>query len=1005
MSRHKLALFGAAAIAAVFSMPSTQAHAAAASAAANTDATGGGVTVGEVVVTAQKREENINNVGMSIQATSGANLQKLGVTNTEDLAKIVPGFLSTPNYYGTNVYTIRGVGFQDTSLAGSPTVSVYLDEMPLPFSALTSGATLDLQRVEVLKGPQGTLFGQNATGGAINYIANKPSDHFEAGINASYGRFNDADLSGYINGPLTDTLDARLALRYNSSGAWQNGYASNTGQTIGGKDFLNGRLSFLWKPTEKFKALLTFNGWHDAGYNQMPQLFGIAELSPLAPLSPAILNYPLAPHNDQSASWNQCVNVSPFDPIAGQANGTQYATIQNGGNTATPTGPLESMGPGSAAQNGGQPTDCVAPRKNNTYFSPSLRLDYDLGNDVTVTSLTNFQKFNRTAAIDGSGMEIQDYQSYQRGKIESVYEELRLAGKFRGKGSWIIGANYEHDHSWDSFLQTYNGSSADPTMFLNPNFLGGAFCTGAPSSAFYTAGSPLYGLSFCPNGPAGSNIGANNTNQSGKTLSFQEGTGTPPYVVPPGALLPILYGNNAVVLGPTRPEDNQLTDTYAVYGSFEYPLLDTLTLLGGVRFTEEDKLGGVCGNDGGDATWAQVAYTLQYFSAQTSPPIDLNGSTSPVVSPPGTCASTGPAPTYNSPPGGGLIYSRLDQNNVSWRAGLNWTGIQNTLLYVNISQGYKGGSFPTVALASDAQTHPVTQEGLLSYEGGFKTTLFDKQLQLNGAGFYYDYTDKQILGAVADVVYGALPALVNVPKSHVIGFEFSGTYAPEWMRGLVVSPAVSYQFSKIDRSSQNQCSPPPAQSNAAPPFGLGPNTQVPNIITCIPGDFYGFDAYGEYANFTGERFPSAPELQIHVDAEYDWKIYNAITAFAGVDIAYTSGTNTFFVNNNPTPAYLNVGANGPDPAFGGYLTCAGAPSVTPVGPCPTNHPNNPLYVPGYTLVDLRLGIEKDNWSFQLWGRNVTNTWYWTGAYHVNDVLLRYTGMPATWGATFNYKFR
>ena len=269
---------GAAAVAALFSLQSTPARAATAAAAAAAEATGAGVTVGEVVVTAQKREENINNVGMSIQATTGATLQKLGITNTEDLQKIVPGFLSTPNYYGTNVFTIRGVGFQDTSLAGSPTVSVYLDEMPLPFSALTNGATLDLQRVEVLKGPQGTLFGQNATGGAINYIANKPTDHFEAGINAQYGRFNDADISGYVNGPLTDTLDARLALRYNSSGPWQVGYAGNQGQTIGGKDFLNGRMSFLWKPTPKFKALVTFNGWHDAGYTQMGQLFGIAEL-------------------------------------------------------------------------------------------------------------------------------------------------------------------------------------------------------------------------------------------------------------------------------------------------------------------------------------------------------------------------------------------------------------------------------------------------------------------------------------------------------------------------------------------------------------------------------------------------------------------------------------------------------------------------------------------------------------------------------------------------------
>ena len=73
---------------------------------------------------------------MSIQAATGDKLTKLGVTDTASLQKIVPGFLFTPTYYGTLVYTIRGVGFQDTSLAGSPTVSAYVDEAPLPFSAL-----------------------------------------------------------------------------------------------------------------------------------------------------------------------------------------------------------------------------------------------------------------------------------------------------------------------------------------------------------------------------------------------------------------------------------------------------------------------------------------------------------------------------------------------------------------------------------------------------------------------------------------------------------------------------------------------------------------------------------------------------------------------------------------------------------------------------------------------------------------------------------------------------
>jgi outer membrane receptor protein involved in Fe transport len=934
-------------------------------------AAAGGTTVGEVVVTAEKREENINNVGMSIQAATGQTLEKLGITDTEDLQKIIPGFLFTPTYYGTNVFTIRGVGFQDTSLAGNPTVSVYLDEAPLPFSALTNGATLDLERVEVLKGPQGTLFGENATGGAINYIANKPEDHFDAGVDASYGRFDNADIQGFINTPVTDNLDVRLAGRINESGAWQQGYALNQGQEIGGQDFLNGRISVLWKPSSKLRALLTLNAWRDKGYTQMGQLFGIAELSPLAALSPTIANYPLAPHNDQAAGWNQCVNVSPYDPIANQSAGTTYNTIPNPGPGAIPSGPPESMGPGSVVQAGGQPTDCTAPRKNNTYFNPSLRIDYDLNSDTTFTSLTSFQRFSRDAAIDGSGMEVQDYQSLQHGKITSFYQEFRVSGKFWGKGNWIIGTNYEYDHTWDQFLQTYNGSSASPTIFLNPNYLGTCL--------------NITGATFCP-------VTAGKTNTTGTTLTYPSPSPGINYVIPPGGLLPILYGNSAIPLGPTRPTDVQTTDQAAVYANAEYPILNTLTGEAGIRFTQDNRTGGVCGDDGGDGDWSEVAYSLQYFYI---PP-----STSPAASPPGTCASTGPGPTYNSPPGGGLIYSKLNQNNVSWLLGLNYTGIQDTLLYVNVRQGWKGGSFPTVALASDVQAHAVTQEGLLSYEGGFKTQVLDHQLQMTGAFFYYDYKNKQILGAVADPVYGALPSLVNVPKSHVIGFEFTETYAPQWWRGLVVSGSVSFQDSRIDKSSKNQCNPPPAQNAAiSGPAVLGA-LAPPGIINCVPGDFYGFDAFGEYADFTGEHFPSAPELQAHLDAEYDWKIHSTITAFVGASVQFTSSTTTFFVNNSPIPAYLNVGANGPYPEFGGYETCSGAYSATPVGPCPTNHPNNPLAVPQYALLDLRAGVTKDNWTFQLWGRNVTDKWYWTGAYHVNDVLIRYTGMPATFGATF-----
>ena len=130
----------------------------------------------EIVVTAQKRADNINDVPLSIATASGAELLKRGIADPTQLESLVPGFSYQKSSYGVPVFSLRGVGFYDTTQGVTPAVAVYVDEIPLPYSAMTRGAALDVERVEVLKGPQGTLFGQNSTGGAINYIAAKPTD-------------------------------------------------------------------------------------------------------------------------------------------------------------------------------------------------------------------------------------------------------------------------------------------------------------------------------------------------------------------------------------------------------------------------------------------------------------------------------------------------------------------------------------------------------------------------------------------------------------------------------------------------------------------------------------------------------------------------------------------------------------------------------------------------------------------------------------------------------------
>ncbi|MFU8816950.1 MAG: TonB-dependent receptor [Pseudomonadales bacterium] len=802
----------------------------------------------EIVVTAQKREESLNEVGMSIQAATGERLNELGITDTADLFKVVTGFNSNVTYYGTPIYTIRGVGFQDTSLAAGPTVSVYVDEMPLPFSVMTQGAILDLQRVEALKGPQGTLFGQNATGGAINYVANKPTSEFEAGVDASYGRFDSSDIGGFISGPISDTLSYRIAARTINSGPWQKSYTRNmalapdpywtdNGRTYrldsesGDQEFHNARASLLWEPSDRLSALFTASGFIDKGESQMPQLYGFAPLNPINTLNPLVANYPLAPKNNTAADWGPCVNVSGGTPanVSGDINLSNRLY-----------------------------DNCKPAARDNDFYSTTLRVDYDLNEDVTLTSLTSWSEFNRDARLESDSMIYQDYESHQTGFLKAFFQELRLAGSLNARGAWVVGANYERTSTWDSFLQSYGMSTATPTQVLS-----------------------------------------------------------------------------ATPLGPTNPNNRQKTDTYAVFGNVEYPLRENVSLHAGIRYTDQRRDYRGCGNDGGDGTWATVSEEIQ-----TVLQIVLGH---PVIGGldvgPGNCGTTGAAPTFFPDPDG--FTDKLDEDNVSWRVGVNWEAAPGRLLYANISQGYKSGSFPTVATAAFVQLEPATQEDLLAYEIGAKLALADGTMQLNAAAFYYDYTDKQILGAINDFVFGSLPALVNVPESHVIGGEISIEWYP--IDGLRLAPSVSYARSKVDGEFRN----------FDPFFGpTNPDTK----------------------DFSGLPFPNAPKVQANIDAQYEWNLQNGWIAFMGANMNYQDETKGFFHDRCQEAG----------------VSCTRTDVPGLVG-------NSDLVINSRALLDLRAGVESGNWRVWAWGRNVTDKHYWNQAQHVNDVLVRFTGMPRTYG--------
>jgi iron complex outermembrane receptor protein len=834
----------------------------------------------EIVVTAQKREENINEVGMSVQAATGDQLNDLRITDTADLYKVVTGFNSNVTYYGTEIYTIRGVGFQDTALASGPTVSVYVDEVPLQFAALTPGSTLDLNRVEALKGPQGTLFGQNATGGAVNYIANKPTRDFESGIDASYGRFNTIDLAGFISGPISETLSYRVAGRTIHSGGWQKNYAADldlppdpywTEQGVeydvdnkrGDKEFYTFRVALQWEPSDRFAARLTGSGFIDKGDSHQPQLSGIAPLNPTNPLRPLVAQYPLSPTNNRAASWGPCVNVSGGTP----------ANL-----TGNPDPDPEGFQPGDVENLSNRLYEnCEKSAKDNDFFSGVLRMDWDVGEDMTLTSLTNYAKFTRDQQLESDGTFYQDYESSQDGYSKAFFQELRLSGGIRGKGAWVAGANYEWTSTWDSFIQTYGYSSAVPTQVFT-----------------------------------------------------------------------------RIPLGPTNPNNKQDTKTWAVFGNVEYPVTETVSVQAGLRYTDQKRDYRGCGSDAGDGSWADISVEIQWYlqfldGVPAEDWVSLDAG-------PGNCASFGPPPAYEPEPDG--FTDELDEDNVSWRVGTTWEMSPGRMLYGSISKGYKSGSYPTVAAAAFYQLEPAVQEELLAYEIGTKLSLANGTVQLNGAAFYYDYTDKQILGAVADIVFGSLPALVNVPDSEVYGAELTLDWYP--IDGLRIAPSVTYSKSKIK------------------------------------GEFRNFDPFFSFSNpdtkdFSGQAFPNAPKWYANLDAQYEWTLGSGLTMFVGANVNYQSSTHGFFIDTCQEP-----GVSCTSEIVQGQVDTQGTP---------IDHGDTDLPVNARTLLDLRAGVESGPWRVWAWGQNVTNKHYWNQVAHVNDVLLRFTGMPATYGLSVSYRFQ
>jgi iron complex outermembrane receptor protein len=369
--------------------------------AANTKAApvaeGASTEVETVVVTAQKRSERIQDVPISIQAFSSKDIAALGIKSSIDIGQVTPNvdiaLVAGPG--NQPIITIRGIGLNDYDTNNAGPNGVYVDEVYLSAPASQSFSTFDLDRIEVLKGPQGTLYGRNTSGGAINFITRKPTDEFTQDFHIEYSSFNTFNIEGAVGGPILPGLDGRIAFVRNSSSGF--GHNDLTDGPDQGTNNYAVRMALQYKPTSDLTVLFNIHGGQ---VDNLPTEYRhIGDLSPTTG-SQCSLSQTYAGH---------CVDLfgygTPKGFYEGSYNRTDHLKVNNLGSY--------------------------------------LRADYRLGT-LNLTSLTAFEHDDKIHPEDSDASPIRLLEINFGVRSNTLTQEFR-ASQSTEKYNWVAGIYYLYE--------------------------------------------------------------------------------------------------------------------------------------------------------------------------------------------------------------------------------------------------------------------------------------------------------------------------------------------------------------------------------------------------------------------------------------------------------------------------------------------------------------------------------------------------------------------------------
>jgi len=213
------------------------------------------VQLEELVVTAQKRQESVQDVPISITAFSGEELTNRGLSSIQNIARFIPNFdMPAGNSLRNSSLRIRGIGSSSLNPGTESSVGVFLDGIFMPTSGQAFGELVDIQSLEVLRGPQGTLYGRNTPVGALNVTTRKPTQEFESLIRLTAGNFDKVGVNGYIGGGLSDNVAGRLSFWYTDRGGYQDNLL--TGDDVNDHSEVGFRGKLLLTPSDNLEISL-----------------------------------------------------------------------------------------------------------------------------------------------------------------------------------------------------------------------------------------------------------------------------------------------------------------------------------------------------------------------------------------------------------------------------------------------------------------------------------------------------------------------------------------------------------------------------------------------------------------------------------------------------------------------------------------------------------------------------------------------------------------------------